>query len=66
MVNTITIAMKRYMIGSRFLSNCTRKTASRIAEPIMVANTIVKNIVNRMRVGCFSEGLIFNKSVSML
>tara|TARA_A100001011_G_C13866971_1_gene657372 strand:+ start:386 stop:532 length:147 start_codon:yes stop_codon:yes gene_type:complete len=43
-----------------------RKIASLIAEPVMLAKTIKKNIENKRNTGCFSAGLMLNKDFIMI
>jgi hypothetical protein len=54
----ITIAIRIYMMGRNDLSNWIRNTASRTADPVMLAATVAKNMINNSKTGRRSSELI--------
>jgi len=54
----ITIAIRIYMMGRNDLSNWIRNTESRTEDPVMLAATVAKNMINNRRTGRRSWELI--------
>ena len=54
----MTIAIRIYIMGRNDLSNWIRNTTSRTADPVMLAATVAKNMINNRKTGRRSFELI--------